>query len=96
MDKAEKNWRKIKSLKELNDKIQNEELLTKLDKFKQNSKIKLKFRTVGGVDKVLCRKKAEQLGQMDKLSEKQDQLSMTENKLEKQEDINRSSIKYKI
>jgi hypothetical protein len=51
MDKAEKNWRKIKSLKELNDKIQNEELLTKLDKFKQNSKIKLKFRTVGGVDK---------------------------------------------
>jgi ferritin-like metal-binding protein YciE len=41
MDKAEKNWKKSKALdelKELNDKIQNEELLTKLDKFKQNSK----------------------------------------------------------
>jgi hypothetical protein len=65
MDKAEKNWKKTKAfdeLKELNDKIQNEELLTKLDKFKQNSKNKLKFRTIGGVDKeVLCRKKAEQL-----------------------------------
>jgi hypothetical protein len=35
------------------------ELLTKLDKFKQNSKNKLKFRTVGGVDKeVLCRKES--------------------------------------
>jgi hypothetical protein len=52
-----------------------------LDKFKQNS-IKLKFRTVGGVDKrVLCRKKAEQLrDKLDKLSEKQDQLSMTKGK----------------
>jgi hypothetical protein len=75
------------------------ELLTKLDKFKQNSKNKLKFRTVGGVDKeVLCRKESEQLlDKLDKLSEKQDQLSNDEkeNKLEKQEDINGSSIKYK-
>jgi hypothetical protein len=31
------NWR------ELNDKIQNEELLTKLDKFKQNSKNQTKI-----------------------------------------------------
>jgi hypothetical protein len=61
MDKAEKIGEKSKALdelKELNDKIQNEELLTKLDKFKK-SKIKPKFRTVGGVDKeVLCRKES--------------------------------------
>jgi hypothetical protein len=45
MDKAEKIGEKSKALdelKELNDKIQNEELLTKLDKFKK-SKIKLNF-----------------------------------------------------
>jgi hypothetical protein len=48
-------------------------VVDKLDKFKQNSKNKLKFRTIGGVDKeVLCRKKAEQLRDKDKLSEKQD------------------------
>jgi hypothetical protein len=35
MDKAEKNWKSLDELKELNDKIQNEELLTKLDKFKK-------------------------------------------------------------
>jgi hypothetical protein len=46
MDKAEKNWKKSKALdelKELNDKIQNEELLTKLDKFSKTVKNQTKI-----------------------------------------------------
>jgi hypothetical protein len=35
-------------LKELNDKIQNEELLTKLINLNKTVKIKQEFRTIGG------------------------------------------------
>jgi hypothetical protein len=51
----------LDELKELNDKIKNEELLNKLDQFKQNSKNQVKFGAVSGTDQVLYRKKAEQL-----------------------------------
>jgi hypothetical protein len=54
----EKNQKLLDELKELNDKIKNEELLNKLDQFKQNSKNQVKFGAVGGTDQeVLCRKK---------------------------------------
>ncbi|RYJ53279.1 hypothetical protein DR871_004305 [Flavobacterium petrolei] len=97
MDKAEKelekNQKLLDELKELNDKIQNEELLTKLDKFKQNSKNQTKNleQLVELTKRFYVEKKAEQLGdKLDKLSEKQDKLSNDEkeNKLDKQEDIN--------
>ncbi|MDI5898058.1 hypothetical protein [Flavobacterium yafengii] len=97
MDKAEKelekNQKLLDELKELNDKIQNEELLTKLDKFKQNSKNQTKNleQLVELTKRFYVEKKAEQLGdKLDKLSEKEDKLSNDEkeNKLDKQEDIN--------
>ncbi|TDE31496.1 hypothetical protein E0I61_02015 [Flavobacterium ranwuense] len=97
MDKAEKelekNQKLLDELKELNDKIQNEELLSKLDKFKQNSKNQTKNleQLVELTKRFYIEKKAEQLGdKLDKLSEKQDKLSdeEKENKLDKQEDIN--------
>ena len=97
MDKAEKelekNQKLLDELKDLNDKIQNEELLTKLDKFKQNSKNQTKNleQLVELTKRFYVEKKAEQLGdKLDKLSEKQDKLSNDEkeNKLDKQEDIN--------
>jgi hypothetical protein len=48
----------LDELKELNDKIKNEELLNKLDQFKQNSKNQVKIWSKGGTDQeVLCRKK---------------------------------------
>ncbi|WP_114753906.1 hypothetical protein [Flavobacterium glaciei] len=97
MDKAEKelekNQKLLDELKELNDKIQNEELLTKLEKFKQNSKNQIKNleQLVELTKRFYIEKKAEQLGdKLDKLSEKQDKLSNDEkeNNLDKQEDIN--------
>lgn len=97
MDKAEKelekNQKLLDELKELNDKIQNEELLSKLDRFKQNSKNQTKNleQLVELTKRFYVEKKAEQLGdKLDKLSEKQDKLSNDEkeNKLDKQEDIN--------
>ena len=97
MDNAEKelekNQKLLDELKELNDKIQNEELLSKLDKFKQNSKNQTKNleQLVELTKKFYVEKKAEQLGnKLDKLSEKQNKLSNDEkeNKLDKQEDIN--------
>ncbi|TDD78184.1 DUF4175 family protein [Flavobacterium caseinilyticum] len=97
MDKAEKelekNQKLLDELKELNDKIQNEELLSKLDKFKQNSKNQTKNleQLVELTKRFYVEKKAVQLGdKLDKLSDKQDKLSNDdkENKLDKQEDIN--------
>lgn len=97
MDKSEneleKNQKLLDELKELNDKIQNEELLSKLDKFKQNSKNQTKNleQLVELTKRFYVEKKVEQLGdKLDKLSEKQDKLSddEKENKLDKQEDIN--------
>jgi hypothetical protein len=78
MDKAEKNGKKKKLLdvEELNDKIQNEELLTKLDKFKQNSKNKLKFRTISELTKRFYVERKQNNYVVDKLSEKQDNYPM--------------------
>jgi hypothetical protein len=73
MDKAEKNWKKSKAFGWIKRTDKNSEwvVAVKLDKFKQNSKIKLKFRTVGGVDQeVLCRKAEQLRDKLDKLSEK--------------------------
>ena len=97
MDKAdkdlEKNKKLLDELKELNDKIQNEELFSKLDKFKQNSKNQIKNleQLVELTKKFYVEKKAEQLGdKLDKLSETQNKLAEEEkeNKLDKQENIN--------
>lgn len=97
MDKAdkdlEKNKKLLDELKELNDKIQNEELLSKLDKFKQNSKNQIKNleQLVELTKKFYVEKKAEQLGdKLDKLSATQNKLADEEkdNKLDKQENIN--------
>jgi hypothetical protein len=105
MDKAEKelekNQKLLDELKELNDKIQNEELLSKLDKFKQNSKNQTKNleQLVELTKRFYVEKKAQQLGdKLDKLSEKQDKLSNDEkeNKLDKQEGINTEFDKLQI
>ena len=97
MDKAEKelekNQKLLDELKELNYKIQNEDLLSKLDKFKQKSKNQTMNleQLVELTKRFYVEKKAEQLGdKLDKLSEKQDKLlnDEKENKLDKQEDIN--------
>ena len=97
MEKAEKELEKNKKLldelKDLNDKIKNEELLNKLDKFKQNSKNQIKNleQLVELTKKFYVQKKAEQIKQkLESLSEKQEQLSNSEkdNKLDKHEEIN--------
>jgi len=90
----EKNQKLLDELKELNDKIKNEELMDKLDKFKQNSKNQIKNleQLVELTKKYYVEKKAEQLAdKLDKLSEKQDKLSENEkeNNAEKQEEINK-------
>jgi len=89
----EKNQKLLDELKELNDKIKNEDLLEKLDKFKQNSKNQIKNleQLVELTKKYYVEKKAEQLAdKLDKLSERQNKLSDSEkeNKLDKQEEIN--------
>jgi hypothetical protein len=105
MDKAEKelekNQKLLDELKELNDKISNEELLSKLDKFKLNSKNQTKNleQLVELTKRFYVEKKAQQLGdKLDKLSEKQDKLSNDEkeNKLDKQEGINTEFDKLQI
>ena len=97
LDKAEKEFDKnqklLNELKDLNDKIQNEDLLTKLDKLKQNSKMQTKNlqQLVELTKRFYVQKKAEQLAsKLDKLSEKQDKLvnDSKENTVEKQQDIN--------
>ncbi len=105
MDRAEKELEKneklLDELKKLNDKIQNEELLLKLDKFKQNSKNQIKNleQLVELTKRFYVQKKAEQLGdKLDKLSEKQVKLSNDEkeNKLDKQEVINSEFDKIQV
>jgi hypothetical protein len=90
----EKNQKLLDELKELNDKIKNEELLEKLEKFKQNSKNQTKNleQLVELTKKYYVEKKAEQLAdKLDKLSEKQEDLSNKEkeNNSEKQNEINK-------
>ena len=89
----EKNKKLLDELKELNDKIKNEDLLSKLDKFKQNSKNQTKNleQLVELTKRYYVDKKAEQIVEkLDKLSEKQNKLSDNEkeNKSDKQNEIN--------
>ncbi|UFH36259.1 DUF4175 family protein [Flavobacterium acetivorans] len=96
----EKNKKLLDELKDLNDKIQNEDLLNKLDKFKQNSKNQTKNlqQLVELTKKYYVEKKAEQLAdKLDKLSDKQDKLSNSEkeNKVDKQKEINSDFNKIK-
>ncbi len=97
LDKADKdldkNQKLLDELKALNDKIKNEDLLDKLEKFKQNSKNQTKnlAQLVELTKRYYVDKKAEQIAdKLDKLSEKQDKLSENEkeNKSEKQQEIN--------
>lgn len=97
LDKAnkdlEQNKKLLDELKELNDKINSEELLSKLDQFKQKSKNQIKNleQLVELTKKYYVEKKAEQIAdKLDKLSDKQDKLSEAEkaNTLDKQKDIN--------
>lgn len=89
----EKNKKLLDELKKLNDKIKQEDLMEKMDKFKQNSKNQTKSleQLVELTKKYYVQKKAEQIkDKLDKLSDKQEQLSNKEqeNKLDKQEEIN--------
>ena len=97
MEKAEKELEKneklLEELKDLNDKIKNEQLFDRLDKFKQTSKNQVKNleQLVELTKKFYVQKKAEQLKQkLESLSEKQEQLSNKEkeNALDKQQEIN--------
>lgn len=89
----EKNKKLLDELKALNDKIKNENLLEKLDKFKQNSKNQTKNleQLVELTKKYYVQKKAEQIAEkLDQLSDKQEKLASNEkeNKLENQKEIN--------
>lgn len=90
----EKNKKLLDELKELNDKINSEELFEKLEKFKQITKNQTKTleQLVELTKKYYVEKKAEQIADnLNKLADKQDKLaeSEKENKVEKQEAINK-------
>jgi hypothetical protein len=78
MDKAEKNGKKKKLLdvEELNDKIQNEELLTSWINLNKTVKTKLKFRTISELTKRFYVERKQNNYGVDKLSEKQDNYPM--------------------
>ncbi|MBP4141171.1 hypothetical protein J3S90_05075 [Flavobacterium sp. P4023] len=89
----EKNKKLLDELKDLNDKIQNEEFLSKLDKFKQNTKNQNKNleQLVELTKKFYVEKKAEQLAKkLDTLAKKQEQMlnNDKENNLDQQKGIN--------
>ena len=91
----EKNAKLLDELQKLNDKIDSEELLKKLDNFKQSSKNQTRTleQLVELTKKFYVEKKAEQLAdKLDKLSEKQRELSDKENdnNLQNQEEINKA------
>ncbi|NUY80101.1 hypothetical protein HUK80_04275 [Flavobacterium sp. MAH-1] len=90
----EKNQKLLDELKELNDKINKEELFEKMDQFKQNAKNQSKNleQLVELTKRYYVEKKAEQIAdKLEKLAEKQDKLSENEqqNKQDKQEEINK-------
>lgn len=90
----EKNQKLLDELKDLNDKIKQDELVDKMDKFKQNSKNQVKSleQLVELTKRYYVEKKAEQLAdKLEKLSEKQEELSNKdkENTADKQEEINK-------
>ncbi|MCG9791928.1 hypothetical protein [Flavobacterium algicola] len=78
----DKNEKLLDELKALNDKIKSEELLQKLDKFKQNSKNQTKSleQLIELTKKYYVEKKAEQLGEkLNDLANKQNKLADTPN-----------------
>ncbi len=91
----EKNQKLLDELQKLNDKINSEDLLKKLDNFKQNSKnlTRTLEQLVELTKKFYVEKKAEQLAdKLDKLSDKQNDLSNKDkdNTTENQEEINKA------
>lgn len=95
----EKNQKLLDELQQLNDKIKNEELMDKLDKFKQNSKNQVKNleQLVELTKRYYVEKKAEQIAdKLEKLADKQDKLSEDkQNNAEKQDQINKEFDKIK-
>lgn len=93
-EEIEKNKKLLEELKSLNDKMKNEDLLDKLDQFKQKSKNQVKNlqQLVELTKKYYVQKKAEQLAdKLEKLADKQDKLSenQKENQLSNQQQINK-------
>nr|WP_315224272.1 hypothetical protein [uncultured Flavobacterium sp.] len=91
----EKNQKLLDELKELNNKLNNEDLFDKMEKFKQTSKNQSKNlqQLVELTKRFYVEKKAEQVAdKLEKLSEKQEQLSNKDkdNTLEKQDEINKA------
>ncbi|SEP27297.1 hypothetical protein SAMN05444671_3263 [Flavobacterium sp. CF108] len=91
----EKNQKLMDELKNLNDKLNSEELFDKMEKFKQISKNQSRNleQLVELTKRFYVEKKAEQVAEkLNKLAEKQEQLSNkdAENTKEKQDDINKS------
>ena len=89
----EKNQKLLDELQKLNDKINNEQLLEKLETFKQNSKNQTKNleQLVALTKKYYIEKKAEQLAEkLNQLSKSQEYLSNKdkENNADKQQEIN--------
>lgn len=96
----EKNEKLLDELKQLNEKIQNEDLLTKLDKFKQNSKNQVKNleQLVELTKRYYVEKKAEKLSErLNELGDKQLKNADSKNgvQIEKQEEINKDFDKLK-
>lgn len=91
----EKNQKLLDELKELNNKLSNEDLFDKMDKFKQISKNQSKnlHQLVELTKRFYVQKKAEQIAdKLEKLSNKQEELSNKdkENTKEKQDEINKA------
>ncbi|MDL2140906.1 hypothetical protein QQY79_00105 [Flavobacterium tructae] len=90
----EKNQKLMEELKNLNDKLNSEDLFDKMEKFKQISKNQSRNleQLVELTKRFYVSKKAEQVAEkLNKLAEKQEQLSNKdkENTQDKQEDINK-------
>ncbi|OYQ44280.1 hypothetical protein CHU92_02595 [Flavobacterium cyanobacteriorum] len=90
---AEKNQKLLDELKELTNKLKEEELFDKIDKFKQNARNQTKNleQLVELTKRFYVEKKAEQIAdKLNKLGEKQDNLAESkDNNAQKQEDINK-------
>lgn len=90
---AEKNQKLLDELKELTNKLKEEELFDKMDKFKQNAKDNSKNleQLVELTKRFYVEKKAEQIAEnLEKLADKQDKLSEDkDNNAEKQDAINK-------
>ncbi|WP_264535650.1 DUF4175 family protein [Flavobacterium sp. N1736] len=96
----EKNQKLMDELKNLNDKLQSEELFDKMEKFKQISKNQSRNleQLVELTKRFYVEKKAEQVAEkLNKLAEEQEKLSNKEgeNTKDKQDDINKAFDKIK-